>query len=207
MTFLATKLTNLAKKQNICITVFCCYPQCAFYSCAIIIIYYNYTRKFSLISKETFGQITAKQQNIKGSVYFTKNSGYQSLKNRSCVTVFGSCSVTLTVGEPLGDVSGFTNHNFWTSVTGISGEIDAFNIIIELASLAYPRSSGEETNCWKRGGHNFHIFLSVFLWGKQEIWSWLRNKKSSRGVQGHACQKKIWTFTCCNVFLGGWCLT
>ena len=33
------------------------------------------------------------------SVYFTENSGYRSLKNRSCVTVFGSCSATLTVGE------------------------------------------------------------------------------------------------------------
>ena len=61
----------------------------------------------------------------KGSVYFTENSGYRSLKNRSCVTVFGSCSVTLTVGEPLGDVSGSANHDFRTSVTGISGEIDA----------------------------------------------------------------------------------
>ena len=47
------------------------------------------------------------------------------LKNRSCVTVFGSCSATLTVGEPLGDVSGSANHDFRTSVTGISGEIDA----------------------------------------------------------------------------------
>ena len=60
-----------------------------------------------------------------GSVYFTENSGYQSLKNRSCVTVFGSCSVTLTVGEPLGDVSGSANHDSRTSVTGIFGEIDA----------------------------------------------------------------------------------
>ena len=63
-------------------------------------------------------------------VFFTKNSGYRSLKNRSCVTVFGSCGVTLTVGEPLGDVSGSANHNFRTSVTGISGEIDASNIIL-----------------------------------------------------------------------------
>ena len=59
------------------------------------------------------------------SVYFTENSGYRSLKNRSCVTVFGSCSATLTVGEPLGDVTGFANHDFRTSVTGIFGEIDA----------------------------------------------------------------------------------
>ena len=59
------------------------------------------------------------------SVYFTANSGYRSLKNRSCVTVFGYCSATLTVGEPLGDVSGSAKHNFRTSVTGISGEIDA----------------------------------------------------------------------------------
>ena len=61
----------------------------------------------------------------KRSVYFTENSGYQSLKNRSCVTVFSSCSATLTVGEPLGDISGSVNHDFRTSVTGISGEIDA----------------------------------------------------------------------------------
>ena len=47
------------------------------------------------------------------------------MKNRSCVTVFGSCSATLTVGEPLGDVSGSVNHDFLTSVTGISSEIDA----------------------------------------------------------------------------------
>ena len=59
------------------------------------------------------------------SVYFTENSGYRSLKNRSCVTVFGSCCATLTVGEPLGDVSGSANHDFRTSVTGISCEIDA----------------------------------------------------------------------------------
>ena len=69
------------------------------------------------------------------SVYFTENSGYRSLKNRSCVTVFGSCSATLTVGEPLGDVSGSANHDFRTSVTGISGEIDAsINIIIQFQS-------------------------------------------------------------------------
>ena len=59
------------------------------------------------------------------SVYFTENSGYRSLKNRNCITVFGSCSATLTVGEPLGDVSGSTNHDFRTSVTEIYGEIDA----------------------------------------------------------------------------------
>ena len=59
------------------------------------------------------------------SVYFTENSGYRSLKNRSCVTVFGSCSATLAVGEALGDVSGSANHDFRTSVTAISGEIDA----------------------------------------------------------------------------------
>ena len=62
---------------------------------------------------------------IFGSVYFTENSGYRSLKNRSCVTVFGSCSVTLTVGELLGDVSCSANHDFRTSVTRIFGEIDA----------------------------------------------------------------------------------
>ena len=65
--------------------------------------------------------------NDKGSVYFTENSGYRSLRNRSCVTVFDFCSVTLTVGEPLADVSDSANHNFRTSVTGISGEIDASN--------------------------------------------------------------------------------
>ena len=63
-----------------------------------------------------------------GSVYFTENSGYRSLKNRSCVTVFGSCSVTLTVGEPLGDVYGSANHDFRTSVTGIFGEIEGVSI-------------------------------------------------------------------------------
>ena len=51
------------------------------------------------------------------------------MKSRSCVTVFGSCSETLTVGEPLGDVSGSANHDFRTSVTGISGEIDASNFL------------------------------------------------------------------------------
>ena len=64
------------------------------------------------------------------SVYFTENSGYRSLKNRSCVTVFGSCSATLTVGEPIGDVSGSANHDFRTSVTGISGEIDTSFILL-----------------------------------------------------------------------------
>ena len=59
------------------------------------------------------------------SVYFTENSGYRSLKNCSCVTVFGFCSATLTVGEPLGNVSSSANHNFRTSVTGISSEIAA----------------------------------------------------------------------------------
>ena len=59
------------------------------------------------------------------SVYFTENSGYRSLKNRSCVTVFGFCSATLTVGEPLGDVSGSANHDFRISVTGIFCEIGA----------------------------------------------------------------------------------
>ena len=58
-------------------------------------------------------------------VYFTKNSGYRSLKNRSCVIVFGSLSVTLTVGELFGDVSGSANHDFRTLVTRISDEIDA----------------------------------------------------------------------------------
>ena len=33
--------------------------------------------------------------------------------------------MTLTVEEPLGDVSGFAKHDFRTSVTEISGEIDA----------------------------------------------------------------------------------
>ena len=65
-----------------------------------------------------------------GSVYFTENSGYRSLKNRSCVTVFGSCSATLTVGEPLGDVFGSANQDFRTSATGISGEIAAsYNLL------------------------------------------------------------------------------
>ena len=59
------------------------------------------------------------------SVYFTKNFDYRSLKNPSCATVFSSCSATLTVGESLGDVCGFANHDFRTSVTGVSGEIDA----------------------------------------------------------------------------------
>ena len=62
---------------------------------------------------------------VNESVYFTENSGYRSLKNHSCVTVFGSCNVTLTVAESLGDVSGSANHDFRTSATGISGEIDA----------------------------------------------------------------------------------
>ena len=57
------------------------------------------------------------------NAYFTENSGYRSLKNRNCVTVFGSWSATLTVGKPLGGVSGSANHDFGTSVTGISGEI------------------------------------------------------------------------------------
>ena len=65
------------------------------------------------------------QKSISPKVYFTENSGHQSLKNRSCATVFDSCNATLTVGEPLGDVSGSANHNFRTSVTGISGEINA----------------------------------------------------------------------------------
>ena len=72
---------------------------------------------------------SSKSANEIRSVYFTKNSGYQSLKNRSCVTVFGSCSATLKVGELLGDVSGSANHNFRTSVTRIFGEIDASNEI------------------------------------------------------------------------------
>ena len=68
-------------------------------------------------------------KNFVESVYFTENSGHRSLKNHSCVTVFGSCSVTLTVGEPLKDVSGSANHDFRTSVTGISGEIDTSNFV------------------------------------------------------------------------------
>ena len=59
--------------------------------------------------------MTMAVRKIEGSVYFTENSGYRSLKNRSCVTVFGSCSVTLTVMEPLEDVSGSANHDFRTS--------------------------------------------------------------------------------------------
>ena len=57
------------------------------------------------------------------------------VKNRSCVTVFGSCSMTLTVGEPLEDVSGSANHDFRTSVTGISGEIDASLLNTPLALI------------------------------------------------------------------------
>ena len=34
-------------------------------------------------------------------------------------------SVTLAVGEPLGNVSGSSNHDFRTSVSGIFDEIDA----------------------------------------------------------------------------------
>ena len=67
-------------------------------------------------------------------VYFTEISGYRSLKNRSCVTAFGSCSATLTVGEPLGYVSGSANHDFRTSVIGISGEIAASIILIPAQS-------------------------------------------------------------------------
>ena len=61
-----------------------------------------------------------------GSVYryFTENSGYRSLKNRSCIAISGFCSSTLAVGKPLGDVSGSESHDFRTSVTGTSGEID-----------------------------------------------------------------------------------
>ena len=73
------------------------------------------------------------------SVYFTENSGYRSLKNRNCVTLFGSCSATLTVGEPLGDVCGSTNHDFRTSVTGISGEIDA-SYHISKVYIVYPET-------------------------------------------------------------------
>ena len=67
--------------------------------------------KVPVITKN-FPQTSSEDQNMKGSVYFTANSGYQSLKNSSCVTVFSSCSVTLTVREPLGDVFGSANHNF-----------------------------------------------------------------------------------------------
>ena len=90
---------------------------------------------------------------IPRSVYFTENSGYRSLKNRSCVTVFGSCSVALTVGEPLGDVSSSANHNFRTSVTGISGEIDA--------SICFHDSESHETKDSKFCFHNFSIRCSV----------------------------------------------
>ena len=65
------------------------------------------------------------QKSISPKVYFTENSGYQSLKNRSCVIVLNSCNATLTVGESLGNVYGSANYDFRTSVTGISGEIDA----------------------------------------------------------------------------------
>ena len=44
--------------------------------------------------------------------------------------------MTLTVGEPLGDVSGSANHDFRTSVTRISSEIDASKkLSFQLASL------------------------------------------------------------------------
>ena len=79
--------------------------------------------------KYTFG-VYAYLENFIRSVYFTENSGYQSLKNRSCITVFGSCSATLTVGEPSGDVSDSANHDFRTSVTGICGEIDTSNFVL-----------------------------------------------------------------------------
>ena len=65
---------------------------------------------------------------MKQSVHFIENSSYRSLKNRSCVTVFGPCSATLTVGEPLRHVSGSANHDFRTSITGISSEIAASNM-------------------------------------------------------------------------------
>ena len=67
----------------------------------------------------------------------------KGLKNRSCVTVFGSCSATLTVGEPLGDVSGSANHDFRTSVPGISGEIDASNFKLDLIHLKLYRYLGK----------------------------------------------------------------
>ena len=104
---------------------------------------------------------------IKRSVYFTENSGYQSLKNRSCVTVFGSCSATLTVGEPLGDVFGSVNHNFRTSVTRISGEID-FSLINRLHICTYIKLC---CSVWsflkkvifyaKRYLHSIHIYQNI----------------------------------------------
>ena len=83
--------------------------------------------------------LTAKGQ---GSVYFTKNSGYRSLKNCSCVTVFGSCSVTLTIGEPLGDVFGSANHDFRTSITRISDEIDASQFFSTIKYLTIITDAG-----------------------------------------------------------------
>ena len=48
-----------------------------------------------------------------------------------------------------------------------------------------------------KGGHNFHIFPSVFF-SAELIWSWLRNQWSSRGVWGHALPRNFWKLTCCN---------
>ena len=71
------------------------------------------------------------------SVYITENSSYRSLKNRSCVTVFGPCSATLTVGEPLGDVFGSANLDFRISVTGIFNETNASKIIMSFNRPCY----------------------------------------------------------------------
>ena len=46
-------------------------------------------------------------------------------------------------------------------------------------------------------GHNFYIFSSVFF-SLELIWSWLRNKKDSKGLRRHAPPEKFWEFTCCN---------
>ena len=83
------------------------------------------TKKQAAAARENQSQVTARPLYLEGSVYFTENSDCRSLKNCSCITVFGSCTATLSVGEPLGDVSGSANHDFRTSVTGISGGIDA----------------------------------------------------------------------------------
>ena len=41
-------------------------------------------------------------ENFVRSVYFTENSGYRSLKNRSCITIFGSSSATHSRGTVRG---------------------------------------------------------------------------------------------------------
>ena len=103
------------------------------------------------------------------------------MKNRrpSCVTVFGSCSATLTVGEPVGDVSGSANHDFRTSVTGIFGEIDAskkvgvrevgVGKVVVLASNS-PRIKSSSRQivmyCWALGA-NGHFGQMKRVWDKR----------------------------------------